>query len=243
MQWSDEGLVLGLRKHGESGVILELMTRAHGRHLGLVHGGRSHRLRPILQAGNSVHASWRARLDEHLGIYTVEADVLRAARFMGSPLALYGLGTMAALLRLLPERDPHRALYESAMVVAEHLDEPAVAPALFVRFELAVLAELGFGLDLASCAATGRDSDLIYVSPKSGRAVSAEAGEPYRAKLLSLPGFLRGDPVDTHPGAGEIGAGFALTGHFLRVHVFEPRGLGLPEERARFVAVALREDV
>jgi DNA repair protein RecO (recombination protein O) len=196
MQWSDEGLVLGLRKHGESGVILELMTRAHGRHLGLVHGGRSHRLRPILQAGNSVHASWRARLDEHLGIYTVEADVLRAARFMGSPLALYGLGTMAALLRLLPERDPHRALYESAMVVAEHLDEPAVAPALFVRFELAVLAELGFGLDLASCAATGRDSDLIYVSPKSGRAVSAEAGEPYRAKLLSLPGFLRGDPVD-----------------------------------------------
>jgi DNA repair protein RecO (recombination protein O) len=150
---------------------------------------------------------------------------------------------MAALLRLLPERDPHRALYESAMVVAEHLDEPAVAPALFVRFELAVLAELGFGLDLASCAATGRDSDLIYVSPKSGRAVSAEAGEPYRAKLLSLPGFLRGDPVDTHPGAGEIGAGFALTGHFLRVHVFEPRGLGLPEERARFVAVALREDV
>jgi DNA repair protein RecO (recombination protein O) len=243
MQWSDEGLVLGLRKHGESGVILELMTRAHGRHLGLVHGGRSHRLRPILQAGNSVHASWRARLDEHLGIYTVEADVLRAARFMGSPLALYGLGTMAALLRLLPERDPHRALYESAMVVAEHLDEPAVAPALFVRFELAVLAELGFGLDHASCAATGRDSDLIYVSPKSGRAVSAEAGEPYRAKLLSLPGFLRGDPVDTHPGAGEIGAGFALTGHFLRVHVFEPRGLGLPEERARFVAVALREDV
>ena len=243
MQWSDEGLVLGLRRHGESGVILELMTRAHGRHLGLVHGGRSHRLRPILQAGNSVHASWRARLDEHLGIYTVEADVLRTVRFMGSPLALYGLGTMAALLRLLPERDPHCALYESAMVVAEHLDEPAVAPALFVRFELAVLAELGFGLDLASCAATGEPRDLIYVSPKSGRAVSAKAGEPYRAKLLSLPGFLRGDPVDTHPSADEIRAGFALTGHFLRVHVFEPRGLSLPDERARFVAVALREDV
>jgi DNA repair protein RecO (recombination protein O) len=243
MQWSDEGLVLGVRKHGESGVILELMTRAHGRHLGLVHGGRSHRLRPVLQAGNSVHATWRARLDEHLGIYAVEPATLRAARFIGSPLALYGLGTMAALLRLLPERDPHRALYESAMVVVEHLDEPAVAPALFVRFELAVLAELGFGLDLASCAATGQQRDLIYVSPKSGRAVSADAGEPYRAKLLSLPAFLRGDPVDAHPSADEIRAGFALTDHFLRVHVFEPRGLSLPDERARFVAAALREDV
>lgn len=241
MQWSDEGLVLGVRKHGESGVILEMMTGAHGRHLGLVHGGRSHRLRPVLQAGNSVHVTWRARLDEHLGIYAVEPGVSRAARFMGSPLALYGLGTLAALLRLLPERDPHGALYESAMVLVEHLDEPAVAPALFVRFELAMLAELGFGLDLASCAATGQQRDLIYVSPKSGRAVSAEAGEPYRAKLLSLPGFLRGDPVDTHPTGDEIRAGFALTEHFLRVHVFEPRGLSLPEERARFVAVALRE--
>jgi DNA repair protein RecO (recombination protein O) len=243
MQWSDEGLVLGLRKHGESGVILELMTRAHGRHLGLVHGGRSHRLRPVLQAGNSVHATWRARLDEHLGIYTVEPGTLRAARFIGSPLALYGLGTMAALLRLLPERDPHRGLYDSAVVLVEHLDEPAVAPALFVRFELAVLAELGFGLDLASCAATGQQRDLIYVSPKSGRAVSAEAGEPYKTKLLSLPGFLRGDPVDEHPSADEIRAGFALTDHFLRVHVFQPRGLTVPDERARFVAVAVRDDV
>jgi DNA repair protein RecO (recombination protein O) len=110
MQWSDDGLVLGVRKHGESGVILELMTRAHGRHLGLVHGGRSHRLQPVLQPGNGVHATWRARLDEHLGTYTVEAMALRAARFIGSPLALYGLATTAALLRLLPERDPHRGL-------------------------------------------------------------------------------------------------------------------------------------
>lgn len=243
MQWSDDGLVLGVRKHGESGVILELMTRAHGRHLGLVHGGRSQRLQPVLQPGNGVHATWRARLDEHLGTYTVEAMALRAARFIGSPLALYGLATMAALLRLLPERDPHRALYDSATVLVEHLDEPAVAPALFVRFELAVLAELGFGLDLASCAATGQPHDLVYVSPKSGRAVSAAAGEPYKRKLLPLPGFLRGEPVAAHPTLDEIKAGFALTEHFLQVHVFEPRGLLLPDERARFVAVALRNDL
>jgi DNA repair protein RecO (recombination protein O) len=128
-------------------------------------------------------------------------------------------------------------------VLVEHLDEPAVAPALFVRFELAVLAELGFGLDLASCAATGQRHDLIYVSPKSGRAVSAAAGEPYKTKLLALPGFLRGDPVAVHPTLDEIRAGFALTEHFLRVHVFEPRGLPVPDERARFVAVALRDDL
>ncbi len=243
MQWSDDALVLGARKHGESSVILELMTRAHGRHLGLVHGGRSKRLQPILQPGNSVHATWRARLDEHLGIYTVEAGELRSARFIDSPLALYGLGAMAALLRLLPERDPHPALYDTAAVLVEHLHEPDLAPALFVRFEVAVLAEFGFGLDLASCAATGQERDLVYVSPKSGRAVSAGAGEPYKDRLLSLPGFLRGGAIVDPPGPDEIRAGFALTEYFLRLRVFEPRGLEVPEERARFVAAALKDDV
>jgi len=240
MQWSDEGLVLGARKHGESGVILELMTRAHGRHLGLVHGGRSRRLQPVLQPGNSVQAQWRARLDEHLGSYSVEAGELRAARLLGSPLALYGLGAAAAALRLLPERDPHPALYDTALVLFEHLGEPDLAPALFVRFEVAVLAEFGFGLDLDSCAATGERRDLLYVSPKSGRAVGAEAGEPYKDKLLSLPAFLRRDTVLEAPSRDEIRAGFALTEHFLRLRVFEPRGLDLSEERARFVALATR---
>jgi len=242
MNWSDDALVLGARKHGESSVILELMTRAHGRHLGLVHGGRSKRLQPVLQPGNTVHAQWRARLDEHLGSYTVEGSELRSARLLSSPLALYGLGAMAASLRLLPERDPHPALYDTAVVLADHLGEPELAPALFVRFEVAVLAEFGFGLDLGSCAATGQERDLVYVSPKSGRAVSAEAGEPYRDKLLSLPAFLRRDEVLEAPSPEEIKAGFALTGHFLRLRVFEPRGLDLPEERARFVALATRGD-
>jgi DNA repair protein RecO (recombination protein O) len=242
MQWTEDALVLGVRKHGESSVILELMTRAQGRHLGLVHGGRSKRLQPILQPGNTVRATWRARLDEHLGTLAVEGGELRSARLMNSPLALYGLGAMAALLRLLPERDPHPALYDTTMVLVEHLDEPDIAPALFVRFEVAALAEFGFGLDLASCAATGQSRDLVYVSPKSGRAVSAGAGEPYKDRLLSLPAFLRREAVLEPPSPDEIRAGFALTDHFLRARVFEPRGLDLPEERARFVALATRGD-
>jgi len=241
MNWSDDGLVLGAKAHGESSVILELLTRAHGRHLGLVHGGRSRRLQPVLQPGNMVHATWRARLDEHLGTYTVEGGDMRAARLMGSPVALYGLGAMAGLLRLLPERDPHPALYDTTLVLVEHLHEAAIAPALFVRFEVAVLTEFGFGLDLAACAATGGTQDLVYVSPKSGRAVGADAGEPYRDRLLALPPFLRGESIVDPPSAADIRAGFALTEFFLRLRVFEPRGTGQPEERARFVAAALRD--
>ena len=242
MQWSDDGLVLGARRHGETSVILELMTREHGRHLGLVHGGRSKRLQPVLQPGNSVHATWRARLDEHLGSYAVEGGELRSARLIASGLALYGIGAMAALLRLLPERDPHPALYDAAIVLAEHLHDRHVAPALFVRFEVALLSELGFGLDLSRCAVTERTTDLVYVSPKSGRAVSGEAGEPYRDRLLALPPFLRRRQNGAEPSPDEIRAGFALTEHFLRGHVFEPRGVPPPEERARFVALCLTPD-
>jgi DNA repair protein RecO (recombination protein O) len=242
MQWVDEGVVLGARRHGESGVILELMTRDHGRHLGLVHGGRSKTLQPVLQPGNTVHATWRARLDEHLGTYQIETKDQRAARFIASPLALYGLATLAALLRLLPERDPHRALFETLAVLVDHLDDRDLAPALFVRFELAVLAELGFGLDLARCAATNTTDDLAYVSPKSGRAVCAIAGEPYRDRLLALPAFLIGQSRASHPSREDVEAGFRLTDFFLRQNVFDPRGEAPPVERARFVALAIRAD-
>ncbi|HEY8382464.1 MAG TPA: DNA repair protein RecO [Microvirga sp.] len=242
MQWTDEGIVLGARKHGESSVILELMTREHGRHLGLLHGGRSKTLQPVVQSGNLVRATWRARLDEHLGTYQVEGMEMRAGRFMASPLALYGLATLAALLRFLPERDPHPALYETLTVLVDHLDDPDIAPALFVRFELAILADLGFGLDLDSCAATGSTDDLAYVSPKSGRAVSAAAGEPYKGRLLALPGFLSGRSRANRPAWEEVVAGFALTDYFLRQHVFEPRGEAPPDERRRFVALATARD-
>jgi DNA repair protein RecO (recombination protein O) len=242
MQWSDEGIVLGARRHGETSVILELITRDHGRHLGLVQGGRSKKLQAVIQPGNTVAATWRARLDEHLGTYQLEAETVRAARLIASPLALYGLATLASLLRFLPERDPHPALYETASVLVDHLDDPDLAPALFVRFEVALLAELGFGLDLSGCAATGTPDNLAYVSPKSGRAVSAAAGEPYKDRLLPLPGFLAGRPSGNRPREEEIRQGFALTGFFLHQHVFEPRGQAVPEERARFVALAAAGD-
>jgi DNA repair protein RecO (recombination protein O) len=238
LHWSDEGIVLGFRRQGESSVILELMTREHGRHLGLVQGGRSRRMQPVLQAGNGVHAVWRARLDEQLGNYAVEGGSLRAARYLGSPLALYGIATLAAHLRLLPDRDPHPALFDTASILADHLEDPQVAPALFVKFELMLLADLGFGLDLSKCASTGRTEDLIYVSPRSGRAVSREAGEPYRAKLYELPPFLRATPSDQQPEAAELAAGFQLTGHFLEAYIYEPRGQRPPDERRRFVALA-----
>ena len=236
MQWSDDALVLGLRRHGESGVILEALTREHGRHLGLVHGGRSRRMQPVLQPGNRVRVSWRARIDEGLGAYTVEPLESVVSRLIGSSLALYGITHMASLLRHLPERDPHPGLYEAARVLIGHLDDPVVAPVLMVHFELAFLAEIGFGLDLEACAATGGNDALIYVSPKSGRAVSASAGEPYKDRLLPLPGFLRaGGP----PGPDGVAQGFTLTGYFLNQHIWAPRDLAVPEERARFVALGI----
>ncbi len=238
MQWSDEGVVLGVRKHGESSVILELMTREHGRHLGLVQGGRSRTRQPVLQPGNLVQATWRARLDEHLGIFQIEGLKLRAAEFIASPMALYGLATLSHLLRNLPERDPHPVLYETLATLVDNLTDADLAPTLFVAFELSILAEFGFGLDLASCAATGTRENLVYVSPKSGRAVSAVAGEPYKDRLLRLPSFLIGQSRTNNPRANDIRDAFALTDFFLQQYVFEPQGRAAPAERARFIALA-----
>jgi DNA repair protein RecO (recombination protein O) len=214
------------------------MTRAHGRHLGMVRGGSGSRLRPILQLGNALSVTWRARLDDHLGNYTVEPVHLRAADFFGAPHAIFGVGHLAALMRLLPERDPHEQLYEAFDRVLDRLaDAGAVAP-MVVHFELQVLAELGFGLDLAECAATGATDDLVFVSPKSGRAVSREAGAPYADRMLRLPAFLQDAGVTA--GADELADGFALTGFFLERYVLEPRGLMLSDERAHFIAALAR---
>lgn len=237
MQWSDEGVILGVRPHGETGAVLELFTRAHGRHLGLVHGGRSRKLRPVLQTGNHVDATWKARLADNLGHFALELRKGFAAHVMDDAAALAALTSMAALARLLPERDPHPNLYEVTLFVLGFLDEREMWPALVVRWELALLEELGFGLDLASCAATGRTGDLVYVSPRSGRAVSAEAGEPYKDRLLALPPFLLGRQQSATAVMGEhLKAGFALTGHFLEARVLTPRGLSLPEARARLLS-------
>jgi DNA repair protein RecO (recombination protein O) len=239
MQWTDSGIVLGARRHGESSVILELMTRQHGRHLGIVRGGRGKRLAAALQPGNTVRATWQARLEDQLGTYAIEPEEHRAAGLIGSAGALYGLGYLAALTRLLPERDPHEGLHEALDLIIGHLDHLAVAAPLVVRFEAEILRSLGFGLDLSACAATGERAELVYVSPKSGRAVSRAAGEPYREKLLSLPAFMLDAAGDG--GADAIAAGFRLTGFFLERHVFEPRGQALPDQRASFAEAAARD--
>lgn len=240
MEWSDDGTIIGVRHYGENAVILEVLTRLHGRHLGLVRGGRSARVQPVLQPGNAVSLTWRARLDEHLGEYKVELITSHAARLMAAPVALYGLAVISALLRLLPERDPHPALHEGLAVLIEHLDELTLAPALVVRFELAMLAELGFGLDLARCAVTGSPDDLTHVSPKSGKAVGRKVAEPYQDRLLALPRFLSEGQGARQPSAADITAGFALTGFFLRRYVLEPRGLLEPPERARLLELVAR---
>jgi DNA repair protein RecO (recombination protein O) len=238
MQWTDEGIVLGVRRHGEASGILELMTREHGRHLGMVRGGFGSRLKPVLQVGNSVSATWRARLDEHLGNYTVEGLRLRASNYFAAPHAIYGVSHLAALMRLLPERDPHPGIAALLEAILERLDDAGAAAPMVVRFELQLLAELGFGLDLSECAATGATAELVYVSPKSGRAVSRAAGAPYTAILLRLPAFLR--EAQAEPAAGDIDDAFALTGYFFEKHVLEPRGLKLSAERAHFIAALTR---
>jgi DNA repair protein RecO (recombination protein O) len=239
MQWSDDGFVLGVRRHGEASAILEVMTRAHGRHLGLVRGGAGSRMRPVLQPGNAVRAHWRARLDDHLGNYTIEPVALRAGALFSDSHAIYAVAHLAALARLLPERDPHEVVYDSLEAIVPYLHEPVSCAALIVRFELLMLSELGFGLDLDSCAATGTLTDLVYVSPKSGRAVSREAGLPWRDRMLPLPAFVTGDAAQV--GAKDIADGFALTAFFLARHVLEPRGLALPDARAHFIAAVCRK--
>ena len=239
MNWSDEGIVLGVRRHGEANAIAEIMTREHGRHLGLVRGGAGSRMRAVLQPGNAVRVTWRARLDEHLGHYTIEGLRACAADFMRSAHAVYGVTYLAGLCRLLPERDPHAEVHDVLSGILDHLGERTVAAVLIARFELQMLTEFGFGLDLEQCAATGVSADLIYVSPKSGRAVSRLAGDPWRERMLHLPAFLHAGQ-NGEPEIDELAQAFALTGFFLERRVLEPRGLAMPDARASFIATILR---
>ena len=237
MDWHDEGLILGVRKHGETSAIVELMTPTKGRHLGLVRGGRSKRLRPVLQVGNTVRAHWHARLEDHLGTYTLEGENLQAAELMVNPVGIYGVQTVASHLRLLPERDPHSGLYKAARVLLENFEAPDIAASLMVRFELALLDELGFGLDLATCASTGQKTSLVYVSPKSGHAVSEESGRPWADKMLALPNFLNRheEAWARIPELAELENGFKLSSFFLDRHIYGPRGIKPPDERVGFI--------
>lgn len=247
MEWNDKGVILGVKRHGETSAILEVMTNAHGRCMGLVRGGRSSRLRAILQIGNSVDLIWRARLEEHLGTFQVEGENLRAANLMEQQLGIHGVQTIAAHLRLLPERDPHKGLYQAAQVILDNLDDPHTAGRLLIKFELALLDELGFGLDLSECAATGSKDNLIWVSPKSGRAVSRAAGLPYEKQLLALPDFLIEQTATQPPQTKDekslswhLEKGFNLSFHFLDRHCYVPRAIAPPQEREGLIKRILR---
>jgi DNA repair protein RecO (recombination protein O) len=238
MEWQDSGVVLSVRPYGETSAIVELFTRHYGRHLGLVKGGRSRIHRPILQIGNIIRAIWRARLEEHLGFYTVEAQELRAARLMETKAATVGLSYMASLARLLPERDPHSELFDIFNAVVNHLDDPALGALYVVRFEMRILTELGFGLDLNECALTGQTEGLAYVSPKTGRAVCAEAAAPWIARLLPLPPFLLINEITGKFGSPqEVELGAQLTGFFLNRHIYKPRNMPEPGARASYFAM------
>jgi DNA repair protein RecO (recombination protein O) len=223
MDWQDEGIVLSVRPHGETAALAELLTREHGRHLGLVHGGRSRLKRPLLQPGNVLDVRWRARMAEQLGMFEIEMKQPYAAKVFDSRLGLAGLECLTTLSRLLPERDPHPNLFEVTLFVLGYLEDDD-------------MEELGFGLDLTACAVTGGIQDLAYVSPRTGRAVSLAAGAPYREKLLRLPALFTKAGVK---GANrvEIGDALSLTGHFLSRDVLEPRGLVMPDVRSRLMSL------
>jgi len=231
MRWQDSGFVLSARRHGESAVIVDLLTREHGRHAGLVRGGQSPRMRAMLQPGNEIAAVWRGRLDEHLGTILCELVGAHAARFLDDPGRLAGLMSAAALVgAALPEREPHAVVFVSFARLIEALDSATDWPARYVRWEQDLLGALGFGLDLGRCSVSGATTDLAYVSPRTGRAVSRTAGLAYHDKLLRLPEFLSRDTLadDT-----QLVLGMTLTGHFLTGHVFAPQGRTLPPARLR----------
>jgi DNA repair protein RecO (recombination protein O) len=234
MLWTDEGVLLAVRRHGESGAIVSVFTARHGRYAGLVRGGFGRRARPVYQQGNVLEVTWRARLSEQLGAVSGELKVPLAARLMPDPARLAGLAAACALLETtLPERDPHPDLYVTLGAFLEQLDQDRAWLEAYGRFELALLSELGFGLDLSRCAVTGTSDDLVYVSPSSGRAVSRSGAGRYADRLLGLPPFLLGQ---AGADAAQLSAGLRLTGAFLRRHLFDASDRPLPEARDRLLA-------
>lgn len=234
MEWRDEGIVLGRRRHGETSAIVSLFTREHGRHLGRVRGAVGKRAAGIYESGNIVTAAWRGRLAEHLGTLTCELADAIAARVMEDPLRLGALLSACALIETtMAEREPHITLYETTLALFQSLEGRDWA-ANYVRWEMHALAELGFGLDLSHCAATGQSKDLAYVSPRSGRAVSRDAGVAYADRLFILPPFLIGERSDA-PDAQSVLAGLEITGHFLERNVLAANDRAMPVARTQFV--------
>lgn len=241
MEWRDEGVLLSVRPFGERDALVTALTFEHGRHAGLVVAGRSRRTAPLLQPGNRLTLTWRARLESQLGHFAVEPQRLYAVLLVDDPPRLAALASATALLdATLAEREPHPRLYAALLTLLGRLGEAAADwPETYVRFELLLLAELGFALDLARCAVTGSADDLAFVSPKTGRAVAAAAAAPWAARLLPLPGFLAGrgaaDPR-------QIAQGLRLAGYFLDRHIFGPADRPMPLARERLVSLLQPKD-
>jgi DNA repair protein RecO (recombination protein O) len=233
MDWRDQGILLTTRRHGESSAIIDVFTQLHGRHAGVVRGGAGRKITPVLQPGAQLDLEWRARLEDHLGSYRVEPLRSRAAALSGR-LTLAGLNTVTALLAFcLPEREPHAALYQRTEQLLDLLGQDEIWPLAYLNWEIELLEEMGFGMDLTTCAVTGQTTDLIYVSPKSGRAVSKQGAGEWVDRLLPLPDCLRG--IGQAPD-DDIALAFRTTGYFL-MHRLAP-ALGnkpLPEARTRYV--------
>lgn len=243
MEWNDDTIVLAARRLGDSGAILEGLTRGHGRHLGLVRGGGSRRLKAFLLPGNTLSVVWRARLSDHLGGFVVELHKERAGVLLERRQSLVGLNALVEVARaVLPEREPHEPLFEAAEILLDAITTSDFAHwgPLHARWEAGVLDALGFGLDLTQCAVTGATEDLCYVSPKSGRAVSRKAGEPYRGRLLDLPAFLA-DRRNGSATPADTAAALRLTGHFLRERILHPHDRRVPAARLRLDELAARE--
>ena len=233
MDWQSEGYIVSTRKHGESSAIIDVLTPDYGRHAGLVRGGSSRRLRPIIEIGNKVQVQWRARLSEHLGNFVVEPIELHAATLMHDRTSLVGLSAVCAMAKtVLPERQAFPQVYAAFDVLMQNFQDVDIWPALYVRWEMGVLAALGYGLDLSTCAATGGNDNLTHVSPRTGRAVCASAAEPYLDKLLPLPPFMRGERTLS---SEDIVDGLRLTGYFLETRVQWGINQTLPEARAVMV--------
>jgi DNA repair protein RecO (recombination protein O) len=234
MEFEDQGFVLQARPHGETGAIVEVLTAGHGRWAAHVAGGGSRRMKPFLQPGSRVRIAYRARIADQLGAARLEGEGEGASALFDDPLALGALAAAAALLAgALPEREPHAGAFMAFEALIGALAFPDIWPAVLVRFEMGLLGELGFGLDLSRCAVTGAADDLVWVSPRTGRAVSAAAGEAYRDRLLPLPPFLLS--AQGGVAAGDIAAGLALTGRFLQTFVFAPLNRPLPAARERLI--------
>ncbi|MEZ5916495.1 MAG: DNA repair protein RecO, partial [Parvularculaceae bacterium] len=232
MDFTDDAIILSARAHGETAAIAEIFTPHHGKWAGLVYGGQGRRMRPLLQPGNSVKAEWKGRLSDSLGHFTLELTHARAGELMQDRLSLAGLTAACSVCAAaLPEREAHARAYHTMRILLDHLEDAEIWPALMARWELGLLSDLGFGLTLDCCAATGARENLVYVSPKSACAVSAEAGAPYRDRMLKLPAFLRDAAAEAS--LADAIDGLLTTGHFIETRILHLANRELPAPRRR----------